>query len=57
MASFVSFSLAFGGMLIAYIELSDQEASLRLFGDEWDAEHANNMSNIQIVRTLLDAVM
>ena len=32
-SSIVSFALAFGGLLIAYIELSDQESSLRVRGE------------------------
>ena len=56
-SSIMSFALAFGGLLVAYIELNDQEQSLRLFGTEWDTAHRNNVAHIEMVRNLMDTAM
>jgi hypothetical protein len=53
----ITFSMAFGGIMLSYMRLAQAEESQRLFGDEQKASFTKYEDNMNLIRGIVDAVL
>ena len=53
----ITFSMAFGGIMLSYMRLAQAEESLRLFGQEQFDSFNKYEGNMKVIRGIIDAVL
>ena len=53
----LTFLMAFGGVMLSYMRLAQNEASLRLFGEELEKSNVKYEGNMSVIRGILEVVL